>query len=273
MERRSSGLGWVLAVLAFGSFFALAWSMVRRHRARVAAEALVSVSAAAESRDAPSAVQRPVSDATSQAFRATLPLKAALANRPPKVRNLLMRLDEAERRKDVAMAVTTIEEIRKVPGSPAADLDDELARKLGALNLCWLFDLRNAQWVRQVTVGRGDSASRIASENGSTLSSLRRLNDGDIDRIVVGQKLYVMNHPRFNLVLHRRTRTADLLLNGKFFRRYDLARDVTANAGAYEMPDRRASFWNGIGASFRKEDRTELDMFLPRGTAILVSEM
>jgi hypothetical protein len=136
----------------------------------------------------------------------------------------------------------------------------------------WLFVLKNAQWVKEVAVKRGDSASRIASENGSTLASLAKLNGGDVERLVVGSKVRVMNHPRFNLVVHRRSRTADLQLNGKFFKRYDLASPVTGEDGAYEIPVRVRQFWKERGILFSMKDRAELEMLLPRGAAVLVSE-
>jgi hypothetical protein len=199
-------------------------------------------------------------------------LADSAANRPVKVRNLLMRLEEAERRSDVEMAVSTIEQLRALPGSPAADLDNVLARRLGDLNMKRLFVLKNAQWVKEVTVKRGDSASRIASENGSTLASLSRLNGGSVDRVILGSKLRVMNHPRFNLVVHRRSRTADLQLNGKFFKRYDLTAPVTGADGAYEIPGRIRQFWTERGISFSMKDRAELEMLLPKGAAVLVSE-
>ena len=184
-----------------------------------------------------------------------------------------MRLEEAEKRRDVEMAVTTIEAIRQLPGAPAADLDDSLARRLGKLNLRRLFDLHNGQWVKAVTVKRGDSASRIAAENGSTLASFSRLNGGNVDRVVLGAKVLVMNHPRFNLVIRRRTRIADLSLNGKFFKRYDLQGEVKMKEGTYELPDKRRAFWSGLGSPFSPDDRTELDILLPTGASVLVSEL
>ena len=200
-------------------------------------------------------------------------IDSALLNRPPKLRNLMFRLGEAEKKGNVEMAVTTIESIRSLPGKPAADIDDKLARRLGALNLRRLFELRNAQWVKQVTVGRGGSASRIAAENGSTLGSLAKLNGGDVGKIRLGAKLYVMDHPRFNLVLLRRARIADLTLNGKFFKRYDLQGEIKAKNGTYEIPGRRKTLWDGFGAVFRKEDRAELDMLLPTGAPVVVSDL
>ena len=270
-QREPSLFGPALAVVALGVLVLLTWTLVRRMRTHAAEAAL----AEAEKIEDVLAPPPAAATGTSQTFQAFQPLNTALAKRPAKVRNLLLRLEEAEKRHDVSMAVTTIEAIRALPGSPAADLDDSLARRLGALNRQWLFGLRNAQWVKTVTVGRGDNATRIAAENGSTFGSFARLNGGrdKVEKIVIGQKLHVMNHPRFNLVLHRRTKTADLSLNGKFFKRYDLGGEVKAREGAYEMPERRRLFWQGIGSCFKDADRSELDELLPKATPILVSEM
>ena len=298
-DRDSSGLGWVFVLVAIVALGSLAWTLFSRYR-----------NAASEAEPPKEAVQPPPVDGAAlmpppaqgivtheaptpvppppeaeppkapteeeQAAASALQEKVSaddISRRPVKVRNLLMRLEEAVKAHDVEMAVGTIEAIRALPGSPAADLDDSLARQLGALNLRRLFERRNAQWVKTVEVKRGDSASRIAAENGSTLASFARLNGGDIDRIRIGQKVYVMNHPRFNLVIHRRARTADLSLNGKFFRRYDLADEVRGKEGAYAMPEKKRSLWNTIGVRLDTEDRNEIEMLLPVGASVLVSEM
>lgn len=263
LEPESSGFGWVVVAVAFAALISL--TLVVAKRMRNAEADAVSVAETPVVASVPTA--QPV---TSQVFKAS---REVVSHRPPRLRNLLMRLEEAEKRGEVEMAVGTIESIRALPGSPAADLDDALARRLGALNICRLFDLRCAQWVKTVVVRRGDSASRIAAENGSTLASLARLNGGSVERIRLGAKLYVMDHPRFNLVLHRRTRIADLSLNGKFFKRYDLQGEVKVRDGAYEIPERRRGFWGVFGPAFGKTDRAELDMLLPSGASMLVSEL
>ena len=263
LEPESSGFGWVVVAVAFAAFISLTFVVVKRMRS-VEPDGVSAV-------EPPALASVPTSPAaTSQVFKAS---REVVSHRPPRLRNLLMRLEEAERRGDVEMAVGTIESIRALPGSPAADLDDALARRLGTLNVRRLFDLRCAQWVKTVEVRRGDSASRIAAENGSTLASLARLNGGDVERIRLGAKLYVMDHPRFNLVLHRRTRIADLSLNGKFFKRYDLQGEVKAKDGAYEIPERRKGFWEVFGPAFGRTDRAELDLLLPSGASMLVSEL
>ena len=136
-----------------------------------------------------------------------------------------------------------------------------------------LFEGKCGQWVKSVTVKRGDSASRIAAENGSTLASLSRLNGGNVDRIVLGRSLYVMDHPRFSLAIHRRTRIADLSLNGKFFRRYDIVGAAEGKDGAYETAANPRALWRSAGVEFRPDDRAELELLLPAGSRVLVSEL
>lgn len=267
-ERDSSGLGWVFALVAIVALVSLVWTLVGRFRSRPDVQVAPPPPPPAEVRE-PAPAPKPVEEIVSPVAHAD---SGALAKRPVKVRNLLMRLEEAERRKDVEMAVSTIEQLRSLPGSPAADLDNVLARRLGDLNMKWLFVLKNAQWVKEVTVKRGDNASRIAAENGSTLASLSKLNGGNVERVLLGTKIRVMNHPRFNLVVHRRSRTADLQLNGKFFKRYDLAAPVSGDDGAYEIPSRIRPFWAERGISFSMRDRAELEMLLPAGASVLVSE-
>lgn len=258
----SGGLGWVFLAVAVVGAISLSWTLWNRfHREPVG-----------EMRAEP--VENVATNAAPLLVQSVAPVKpiADLDRRPPKVRNLLMRLSEAESRRDLEMAVSTIEQIRALPGSPAADLDDALARRLGVLNMRRLFVGRNAQWVLPVTVKRGDSASRIASEHGATLSSVIKLNGGDVERIFVGKKLYVMNHPRFQLAVRRRMRTADLTLNGKFFKRYDLTVS-SGKAGVFELPLKTRQFWKDLGVSFKPADRSEIEMLMPAGSPVLVSEM
>lgn len=279
-EQTSGGLGWVVAVVALLALVSLAWTVVGRLRART------DEPVPEEPRNAPAPVESnggveepSVKPAKRQAPTADMEPPdqkfggSVLENRPVRLRNLLMRLEEAEKRRDVEMAVTTIEQIRALPGSPAADLDDALARRLGTLNLRRLFGLRNKQWVKEVTVKRGDVASRIAYENGSTLASLARLNGGNVDKVVIGKKLYVMDHPRFSLVIHRRTRTADLSLNGKFFKRYYIPGEVAGKDGSYELPANLKTFWRSLGVEFKVADRAEIELLMPTKAGVIVAEL
>ena len=75
-----------------------------------------------------------------------------------------------------------------------------------------------------------------------------------------------------NLVVHRRSRTADLQLNGKFFKRYDLTAPVKGRDGAYEIPSPARQLWAQIGAVFSVKDRNEIEMLMPKGASVLISE-
>ena len=195
------------------------------------------------------------------------------AKRPTKVTNLLMRLEAAEKNRDIAMAIDAIEQLRALPGNPAADLDDSLARRLGVLNMRRLFGAGKSPWTTEIVVKRGDNATRIAYEHGSTLASFAKLNGGDVSTVVIGAKMTVMDHPRFTLVVHRLTKTADLSLNGKFFKRYYLKGDVRGDVGAYEIPERIRQLWTEKGILLDPEDRAELEMLMPRGAVVLIAEL
>lgn len=195
------------------------------------------------------------------------------AKRPTKVTNLLMRLETAEKNRDIAMAIDAIEQLRALPGNPAADLDDSLARRLGVLNMRRLFGAGKSPWTTEIVVKRGDNATRIAYEHGSTLASFAKLNGGDVSKVVIGKKMIVMDHPRFTLVVHRLTKTADLSLNGKFFKRYYLKGDVRGDVGAYEIPERIRQLWTEKGILLDQQDRAELEMLMPRGAVVLIAEL
>ena len=199
--------------------------------------------------------------------------RGAERNRPHAATMLLLKLEKAVEANDVELAVSSIEQLRALPGEAVADLDDKLARQLGELNVKRLFAGRSRQWVRQVEVRPGDSATRIAIESGSTLASLLRLNElPSADRLRIGQKLHVMDHPKFTLVVHRAAKYADLSLKGKFFKRYDIVAPVGAAEGNYETPAKLRAFLAEKKISLSPEDRAELETLLPAKTPVLVSE-
>ena len=192
--------------------------------------------------------------------------------RPRIVDNLLMRLDRAIAMTNVALQVSTIEQLRSLPGAPAADLDDDLAKMLGPLKLHMLFGpgMRN-EWVKTVEVKRGNSASRIAAEYGTTLKCLEKLN-GNVATLQVGQQLKVMNHPQFRLSVYRRTRIADLSLNGRFFKRYYLLSEVTGEDGSYTFGPSVRSLLSEKGVKLVVKDVSELEMLLPRGANMTIAD-
>ena len=271
IDEESSGVGWLVAVIALAAIAVLAAAGVRR---------LIS-----SPLDDPSPVDTPVAVPTATSVATNAPPHVepppppplppgAERNRPRVAQNLLLKLEKAEAAQDVELAVATIEQLRALPGEAVADLDNSLARRLGELNIRRLFVGKNRQWVKEVVVRRGDSATRIASENGSTLASLLKLNElPSADRLRVGQKLDVMDHPRFTIVVHRVAKYADLTLKGKFFKRYDIIAPVRAAAGNYETPARLRAFLAEKGIALAPADSAELDMLVPAKSSLLVSEL
>jgi len=268
-DERSPALAWLVSLVVAVSFVSLVVTVVGRVRSRAAEEP------PPEAQPVPAQEKPPAGEPPAPEEPPPPPIEVPAAEkRPQKLQICLLRLQEAEKKHDVEMSVSTIEQIRALPGQPAADIDDELARRLGELNVKWLFELKNKQWVEDVRVKAGDSATRIAREHASTLASFRRLNESvDADRLKAGATVKVMKHPRFNLVVHSRARMADLQLNGKFFKRYDLRDAVTGAPGAYESEGNLRQLLAEKGVWFNREDRTELETLLPKGASLTISEL
>lgn len=264
--KRNSRLGAVIAVLALVTFVSLTWALVKRLRGEAAADA--------EAREEVSVAAAPSGPAPSAAKPAVRPISTGDASaRSVKVRSLLQKLEVAERNGECELAAGTIEELRRNHAQEIADCDDRLARRLGDYNLRMLFEKRNPKWVTEVTVKAGDAASRIAAEHGSTLASLMKLNGlDDAGQIQSGKKLYVMKSPRFILVVRKRSKIADLSLNGRFFRRYDLER-CDAKPGIYQFDSGVARNLVRRGVVFPATAQRELEMLLPLKAQMTVSEM
>ncbi len=278
-DEESKGAGWIVAVIALAAMLLVGVAVVRRIMAPSEEEPEPQEAASKVVERQPTSDERHATAGDKTSDSETVVIKApplppdVERNRPQVARNLLLRLEKAVEADDVELAVSTIEQLRALPGEAVADLDDKLARQLGSLNVQRLFVRRNKQWVKEVEVRRGDSASRIAYENGSTLASLMRLNKlKSANHIRIGQKLYVMDHPKFVLVVHRAAKYADLSLKGKFFRRYDIVAPVKAAEGNYTTDARLRSFLTEKGIAFSSDDRAELETLLPANTPVLVSE-
>ena len=286
-DEESKGAGWLVAAIVLAAAALLVTAGVRRllspHDDDQPAEPAPALAAddarmaagtdAGAANSAPTAAEQPKKPEPIVTEAPPLP-RGAERNRPHAATMLLLRLEKAVEANDVELAVSTIEQLRALPGEAVADLDDKLARQLGELNVKRLFNGRSRQWVRQVEVRPGDSATRIAIESGSTLASLLKLNElPSADRLRIGQKLHVMDHPKFTLVVHRAAKYADLSLKGKFFKRYDVVAPVGAAEGNYETPAKLRAFLAEKRISLSPEDRAELETLLPAKTPVLVSEL
>ena len=270
VDEDSSLAGWVILLVVLAALVLLVVAAVRRYRA--VPDEPAGTPAAEAAPPAPPAVTNSVPEPMPS--ETAKRIVSAVRDRPRDAKNLLLKLERAEAARDIELAATTIEQLRAQPGGAVADLDDSLARRLGELNFRRLFEGRSRQWVSEVAVRRGDSATRIAFEHGSTLASLLKLNAlPSADRLRVGQRLQVMDHPKPSLVVHRAMMVADLSLKGRFFKRYDIIAPVRVTEGRYETPAKLRAFWSEKGLAFSPADRAELELLLPPKTPVIVSEL
>lgn len=269
----NSGFGWIVVLVLGVVAVSLTVALVNRFRTPAPEVALVPPPAPGEDE------KDDAGDETAASAPIPVPTGFAevyktLSSRPPRVRTLLVRLREAQERGDLVTEVATLGQLRELPGNSALDLNNLLIQRLGELNMSWLFERYNPQWVKSVKVKSGDSASRIARDNGATLESLRRLNpEKNIDHLRVGDEVRVMDHPRFYLCVYPNTRKADLQLKGRLFKRYDLREAVTSEAGTFEPTGNLRKFLADHGVWFQLADRQELETLLPKKFTFVIGDL
>lgn len=268
-EDDSAGLGWIVVLALLALAAAVAVTVVRRVRALPdeAGPEPPEPPAVVAGSGAVTAAETPRPEA-----RATTVRSDVLTAVSAKTRNLLMKFTEAEKSGDIVRQINAIEQIRAAGAGLPAALEADLVRQLGELNLRWLFDFANAQWVETVKVRPGDSAIRIAREHGATLASLKRLNPKlDVERLVAGRDVKVMNHPRFVLETRYGSRTLELRLNDKFFKRYGLRGPVTGSPGERKLEGRLRNFLADNGIWLNASDRGELELLIASHAALKIA--
>ncbi len=187
-------------------------------------------------------------------------------------RTLLERLTEAEYRQNTRLAIDTIEKLRARPSM--ADLDDPLARRLGDLNVKLLMSGERTPWTAEAKFKKNDTIVRLAREHGTTTAAVRKLNGiEDASQLEINQKVKVLEFPRAVFVVHKQPRYADLMLNGKFFKRYYVSVGAGAKPGPYPITRSAGprTRFNELGLLFTNEDLAEIEMFLAPGSTISVA--
>ena len=221
----------------------------------------------------PSPQAAPPKPVVSEATRLVERWLANSEDRPPLERTLLEKLLAAERAGNAALALDTIERLRQRPAM--ADLDEPLARRLGALNFQRLLSRRPTPWTTTVTTRRGDSPYRIAREHGTTVAAVLKLNDLSSEaKLTPGTALRVLEFPRAALVVHRQTKQADLTLNGKFFKRYYASTGAATKPGSFQVTREAGprTRFKDLGIVFAPTDLDEIAMLLPPNASIVVAD-
>lgn len=223
-------------------------------------------------RPAPPAESRPPSPDSS--FSAKVDGWIASRNWSKDEQELLLLLRDAERQGNLSGARGAIERLLYRPA--AEDLKDPLIRHFGDLNTQLLFSGTSTPWTATVTVKRGDTLQRIASNHRTTLEALQKLNPmKDPNRLALGQSLRVLNFPDADLVVHKQLQFAELLLKKRIFKRYYVTVRKDAEPGAYpvsnEMGSRAADRLRTLIQQIAPADRDELRLFLAPGSRITVT--
>ncbi|MCQ2388906.1 MAG: hypothetical protein MJ138_04270 [Kiritimatiellae bacterium] len=199
------------------------------------------------------------------------------SNRSRDERVLLERLYQAELSGNMRIAIDSIEQLLRRP--TMSDVGDALARRLGALNVDFVLSGQPTLWTAEIDLRQNDTPFLVARRHRTTVEAVRRLNNLRETHAFPAamKKVRVLNFPNASLVVHKRTRVADLTLNGKFFKRYyvSVSADVAAanypiTAKASEGPQSR---FKALGIRMSPDDESELRMFLAPGAQLTVSDL
>lgn len=200
------------------------------------------------------------------------PARAALVARaedyPEMIRNQLLKLEVTTNLSSRAMILNSLRGMQE-----AAGIENRVSGELGRINDELLFAGHDRRWVKEIEVRPGESGARIARNAGMTLAALAKLNGGSVDRLRSGQKLLVFRFGKPVLVVRRASRFADLTLDGRFFARYHLAAPVGSEAGTFRVSASPRAFWAERGVVFSAEDRPKVDLMIPPGATVSVSEL
>ena len=195
--------------------------------------------------------------------------------RPQQDQVLIRRYAEAERQENLRNSIDAIKKLYNRPSM--ADLRDPLMRRLGDLNRQMLFSGNLTPWTQRITVRRGDSRSRIAHEYRTTPAAVAKLNPlVKWEKLQPGDSVIVFKFLNAILVVHKQLGYADLTYSGDFFCRYYLTAAKSAKCEVYpispESGQTAVARFRELGIRLAPTDRTELEMFLPPGSRITVTE-
>lgn len=196
-----------------------------------------------------------------------------LGHRPPQDKLLLERLAAAEQEGRLTIAIDSLEKLLK--RGTVADLESKLCQRLGELNLKLLFNEEVTPWTTTAVVKRGDSVWRVAREHGTTTLATARLNNIAPDATLTADtKLKVLHFPKATLTIELRTHTADLVMNGKFFKRYYVSsrKDTPHGPNTITREKGPRTLFAELGLRMAPDERAELEMFLPPGSYVVIGE-
>lgn len=152
--------------------------------------------------------------------------------------------DQLEAAREQLLAV-----LDRVPESSRAVFQESVGR----LSIALFVSPRPAKGKVLYVIKPGDSLSKIAAKFNCPALLIEKANGiKDAARIRSGHTLAVLDHPAFSVVVSKSRNTLDVLLDGKFFKRYSVGTGAHARtpAGTFKIVDKipNPTWWPDDGS-------------------------
>ena len=124
--------------------------------------------------------------------------------------------------------------------SAPADKRPEIEARLGAVNVAIATTAVPSPGKVEHTVASGDSLGKIAGKYVCPVTLIQAINGLKGTNIRAGSKLVVLDHPKFEITVSRKTNTLLLTLNGEFFKRYNVCTGANGKTplGTFEITEK-----------------------------------
>ena len=124
--------------------------------------------------------------------------------------------------------------------SAPADRRPEIEARLGAVNVAIATTAVPSPGKVEHTVASGDSLGKIAGKYVCPVTLIQAINGLKGTNIRAGSKLVVLDHPKFEITVSRKTNTLLLTLNGEFFKRYNVCTGANGKTplGTFEITEK-----------------------------------
>jgi len=144
---------------------------------------------------------------------------ALMQKQSPDVRRLLQRIAEREGADDLVGARLLYREL--LVRGDAEGIRTFVERKIGEIGTTLLFSDRPAPEKFKYRVAEGDLVAKIVKKFGNTPDFLLKVNGiGRPESLRAGREIWMLKNPVFELTVFRKSGSAVLTLNGRFFKRY-----------------------------------------------------
>lgn len=121
-----------------------------------------------------------------------------------------------------------------------ADKRPEIEARLGAVNVAIATTAVPSPGKVEHTIASGDSLGKIAGKYVCPVTLIQAINGLKGTNIRAGSKLVILDHPKFEITVSRKTNTLLLTLNGEFFKRYNVCTGANGKTplGTFEITEK-----------------------------------